>query len=262
MVMKRLKEKLKLIWLNTSFYFLFILFSTVSIPLLTLSIVLLGLISRPRTTMRRYRRAISWYGSVIINVLPAPLVRIRYKDYEKGYVKGPCLFICNHVSSSDPFLMACLPYECIQVVNSWPFKLPVLGIYARFAGYLSVNEMQYELFSQKACELLEQGVSIISFPEGTRSGSSKMGQFHSSIMHIALKSRCPVIPICIWGNQKIPSKGSLVFHPGTIRVHKLRAMYWEEYRHLSPFQLKNRVRKIIADEVALLEEKSAASISG
>lgn len=251
-----LKDALKVAYLNLTFYPLFFLFSAISIPLLTVLVVFMGLFMTRRATMKRFRRAMTWYGIVIIRVLPFPLVRIRYHDYAKGQTDRPHIFICNHRSASDPFLMACLSHEYVQVLNTWPSRLPVLGRYARWAGYLSVNEMPFEVFLEKALELVRQGVSIVAFPEGTRSSSRTMGQFHGGIFRVALQAACPIVPLCITGNENIPPRGSFLLRPGTIKVHKLPALQWEEYKDLKPFKLKNKVRDIIAGETALMEAQS------
>lgn len=242
---------LKLIYLNTTFYFLFFLFSAIAIPLFTLLVAVQSLFLTHRQTMKRFRRAISWYGIIIIRVLPFPLIRVRYKDYENKTIE-PCLFVCNHRSASDPFLMACLPYELVQIVNVWPFRIFVLGKFARWAGYLNINDITFEDFSHKAMKLLADGVSIITFPEGTRSAGKKMGQFHGSIFRLALATKYPIIPICISGNEDIPHKGSLALQPGTIKVHKLPALHWEKYKALSAFKLKNTIRDIITKELAAM----------
>ena len=37
--------------------------------------------------------------------------------------------------------MCVLPHECVQIVNVWPFRIPVLGLYAKFSGYLNIRMM-------------------------------------------------------------------------------------------------------------------------
>jgi 1-acyl-sn-glycerol-3-phosphate acyltransferase len=242
------------IYLNFTFYLLFIVFSLISIPLFTLFVVLVSLVSPRRKTMRRLRQAISWYGIIVIRILPFPLIRFKYRDFEKGKSKGPYIFVCNHRSASDAFFVSCLPYECIAVVNIWPFHIPVLGIIARLAGYLSVREMPFEEFLDKAVLLLKQGSSIIVFPEGVRSGSKEMGQFHSAIFRVALESRCPIAPLCVTGNENIPARGSFLLRPGVIKIHKLTALQWRDYKNLTAFALKNKVRNIMAGELKLMEQ--------
>lgn len=250
-----MKEALILICFNTIFYILFIIFSFLGIPLLYFIGAFQAVFISRRKAMKKFRRAISWYGLVIIKALPYPFVRVIYKDQDETKIPGPFIFACNHRSASDPFLMACLPYEFVQVVNIWPFKLPVLGFTARWAGYLSVREMTFEDFSKKAADLLNDGVSIVAFPEGTRSADGSLGQFHGSIFRVALQTGYPVVPVCITGNEKIPARGTLLLRPGTIRIHKLSPITRSEYNGFTPYKLKNKVRLLIAGEIEAMEGK-------
>jgi 1-acyl-sn-glycerol-3-phosphate acyltransferase len=245
---------MKCLLLNATFYTLFFVASLVMIPVLSLLVCLGAPFVSTRRTMSRFRRGISWYGTLVIRVCPFPFVRVKYRDLGERCLPGACLFVCNHRSASDPFLMACMPYECIQIVNVWPFRLPVLGRYAKWAGYLSVNELPVEEFYDAAAALLAENVSVISFPEGTRSGGREMGQFRGAVFRLALREEVPIVPICISGNENIPHKGSPWLQPGLVRVHKLPAVTWDEYKELSAFQLKNRIRDIIAGHLAEMED--------
>ena len=120
-------------------------------------------------------------------------------------------------------------------------------------SYDELIAMPYDEFSQRAGYLLKQGVSIIAFPEGTRSANKVLGHFHGSLFRLALKEKCPLIPVCISGNENIPKKGSLLLHPGIIKIHKLPALAWSEYKHLAPFKLKNYIRDIMAKELAIMD---------
>jgi len=246
---------LKLIYLNLTFYFFFLIFSLVAIPGLGAFVILCALILPRRKVLKRLRRAIVWYGTVIVRILPFPLVRVKYKDYARNQGKGPFIFVSNHRSSSDPFLMACpcYSYEAIQVVNIWPFRIPIVGVLAKIAGYLSVRQMPFDDFKALTTKLLKEGVSIVVFPEGTRSRDNAVGQFHGAIFRVALETKKPIVPICLAGNENIPPIGSAFLHPGVIKIHQLKALLWEEYGELSPFKLKNYVRQIIVDEVADME---------
>ncbi len=241
-----------LLILNVYLYSLFLFISGIVTPLFTGIVVMLAPISPRRTSMKRFRRFISWYGR-IITAAAYPFIKIRYEARAIQGLPGPCIFVCNHQSASDPFLMSVLPYECVQTVNIWPFRIPVLGVYARFAGYLNIRMMSHELFIKKALQLLEQGVSVIFFPEGTRSVTGKMGSFHGAAFRLARESRVPIVPLCISGNAKIPAKGSLLLQPGTITVRTLSPIAWDEYKDVNAFALKNRVWKMIDRELSIME---------
>ena len=205
--------------------------------------------------MKRFRRCISWYGRVMTSV-PFPFIRLRYEDCSGGRAdRGGYIFVCNHRAASDAFLMCVLPHEAVQVVNTWPFHIPVIGRFAKMAGYLNIKMIASELFYERAGTLLAEGVSIIFFPEGTRSGSREVGAFHGAAFRLALRSKAPIVPLCIAGNENIPPKGSFLFRPGTVRVRRLPAVLWEEYSHFSVFALKNRVRAVIDSELSSMESR-------
>jgi 1-acyl-sn-glycerol-3-phosphate acyltransferase len=149
--------------------------------------------------------------------------------------------------------MAFLPGEIVQWVNTWPFRLPILGRFARWAGYLSVKEMAPEEALARSAKLLEQGVSIAAFPEGTRSGSRAMGPFHGLVFRLALQTGAPIVPVCLAGNEHIPHKGSLVLNPGTIRIRTLPALTQKDYQGFSPFKLKQVVHEQISGELKRME---------
>jgi len=246
-------SRFNLYLLNLYFYTLFVLLSATVIPILTVYVVCLGLlIPSRRRTMKRFRRAISWYGRVII-ACPYPFIKLRYENAVKNDPEGPYIIICNHRSASDAYLMGILPHELVQIVNIWPFRIPVLGIYAKLAGYLNIRMIPTEEFMQSASELLKDGVSIIFFPEGTRSTTNKMGSFHGSAFRLALETKAAIVPLCISGSENIPPKGSPLLRPGIITIRRMPAIAWSEYKDLTAFALKNRVWKIMDHELSVME---------
>jgi 1-acyl-sn-glycerol-3-phosphate acyltransferase len=248
-----LPVKLQRYYLNSVFYLLVILYTLIITPLSTLVLVVLRPFASHRQAMKNFRLAIRLYGCAVIRVLPWPLIKINFIDKaQTDNPRGPFIYVCNHRSASDPFLMALLPHELVQVVNIWPFRIPILGVVAKGAGYLSVREMPFDKFQAEATRLLNDGVSIVVFPEGTRSGSGEMGSFHSAIFRVALSAGYSIVPVCITGNETIPTR-EFVLNPGTITVHKLPAVPWETFKNEKPFTLKNQIRKIIDEELTQME---------
>ncbi len=246
--MKPLFQK---IILNSTFYLLFFAVTPVLVPLLALAVAVRAPFISHRAAMHHFRQLIKVYGKIILS-FACPLVRVKY---EESLVPPPaaCLYVCNHRSASDPFLMAFLPGEIVQWVNTWPFRLPVLGIFARWAGYLSVKEMPPEDAMARSAKLLAQGVSIAAFPEGTRSGSREMGPFHGLVFRLALQTGAPIVPVCLAGNEHIPHKGSPVLNPGIIRIRTLPALTQNDYQGFSPFKLKRVVHEQISGELKRME---------
>ena len=245
-------QAFRLVYLNLSFYSLFLVVSVLGIPLLVMFVALTSLFSPRRNVMRRFRRAISFYGSMVIR-LPSPLIKVKYEDLSGSKPSGPYIVVCNHRASSDAFLMSVLPFEAVQVVNTWPFKIPVLGFFAKLAGYLNINALSREEFFTRSNKLLKEKVSIIFFPEGTRSGDRKMGHFHSAAFRLFLESKVPIIPLCLSGNEEVPRKGSLLLRKSIVRVRTLPPIRWEDHKDLSSFAIKNMVRDKIEQELVTME---------
>jgi 1-acyl-sn-glycerol-3-phosphate acyltransferase len=198
--------------------------------------------------MHRFRRLISYYGAVIIHGLARPMGPVIYMAAPRNPACAKVI-VSNHVSASDPFLVACLPEVLVQVVNVWPFKLPIWGVFARWSGYLNVKQMPPDDFAEACAALLREGTSIVAFPEGTRAGENSMGPFHGSLFRVALATQVPIVPMCIYGNARSPARGSLLLEPATVHVHCLPEVTWDVYQSMTPFQLKNYVRALIQQEV-------------
>ena len=240
---------LKLYLLNLYFYLFFLVLSALAIPALTLLVAAGAPFQSRRDTMRRFRRAITSYGRLGL-AIAAPFVALRYRHDADDKQKEPCIFVCNHRSASDAFLIGLMPpIEVVQIVNNWPLRIPVLGVYARFAGYLNLGELPHEEFLERGAQLLSEGVSLIFFPEGTRSVTGKMGRFHSAAFRLALETRACLVPLLISGNEKIPSKGSPLLHPGEVTLRRLAPIPWAEYRELTAFALKNKVWQVMDREL-------------
>ncbi len=237
--------QIKTILLNSIFYPAVIFFVFLGLILIGNIVFLIRIIFSKRKALYWLRKIISYGSNFIVDCLTLGLVKVDYCDYQPRDSLAGAIFICNHRSASDALLVGRLPDESVQVVNVWPFRIPVIGAIARLAGYLSVREMNFRVFLEKGSKLLKEGVSIIAFPEGTRSASKRIGQFHSSLFRLAIKARCPIVPVCISGNENVPVKGSLLLKPGKIKIDKLRHLQWQDYKNLTPFVLKNKVREIM-----------------
>jgi 1-acyl-sn-glycerol-3-phosphate acyltransferase len=230
------------------FYPVLTIYTIVAVVAMTLFMIVTAPFFTHAKNMQRFRRLINIYGYGIIHVLARPMGPVIYTAAPRD-VKTAKLIVSNHISASDPFLVACLPEVLVQVVNVWPFKLPIWGIFARWSGYLNVRQMEPDAFVESCAALLKEGTSIVAFPEGTRAGEKPMGPFHSVIFRVALATKVPIVPMCIYGNAHAPARGSLLLEPSTVRVNCLSEITWDTYQNMTPFQLKNMVRDLIQQEV-------------
>jgi 1-acyl-sn-glycerol-3-phosphate acyltransferase len=74
---------------------------------------------------------------------------------------------------------------------------------------------------EKMREILDGGVSVILFPEGTRSPDGSLGEFRDGAFRLAIEAGVPVVPLAISGAAQSLPKRSLVFHPSTATLRVL-----------------------------------------
>ncbi len=228
---------------NLLFLLVFLIFTIDFFLFFGVILIIIHIIFSKKRAQKTLRFLIVCYGRIIIYGFARILVKVKFIDSAEGKIaQDPCVYVSNHRSASDAFLMDVLPGEFIQIVNLWPFKLPILGLCAQLAGYLSVRSMPFDEFSEKCSKLFSQKVSIIGFPEGTRSNSSQMGQFHSTLFRVAKENKLKIVPIIILGNEDKPKRKSLIIHPGKIEIHTLPFIDYEDYENFNSFELKNHVK--------------------
>ncbi|MCP4671691.1 MAG: 1-acyl-sn-glycerol-3-phosphate acyltransferase [Desulfobacula sp.] len=234
-----------MIFIKNLIFFILVLTFTIDIFFFFgIILIFIRVLGSQKIAQKTLRFLIVCYGRIIIYGFARILVKVKFIDSSQGlHAHDPCVYVSNHRSASDAFLMGVLPGEFVQIVNLWPFKIPILGLCARLAGYLSVRSMPFADFSEECKKLFSDNISIVGFPEGTRALSSKMGQFHGTLFRVAKENRLTIVPLCILGNEDKPLRGSLKIIPGSVEVHKLPAVTYQEYKSFSDFQLKQYIRE-------------------
>jgi len=228
-----------------------ILYCLAALPFFCL-FLLLNCASRIRR-QNTIRFFILWYGKAVIRLGWFPYVKVIFEN-PAGTPAGEGIYIFNHRSSSDPFLVAAVTNRPpVQVVNHWPMRLPFFGVFARNAGYLDITKTDYGQALAWTRERLAEHAPIMVFPEGTRSGNRTMNQFHGTFFRIAKELDCPLIPVAVSGNENCPDR-RFRMSCGTIRIRKLAPVDRETVRNSPPFQLKNRVRALLLEETRNMDE--------
>lgn len=202
-----------------------------------------------------WRNLIRFYGRVAIRVSGYPFIKVKYYDLApEEKVAG--VVVANHRSGADAFMYGMWPHDLVQIAGEWPFKLPFFGLFAKYGGYYNIRKIEFNDFIRRASDdILKNNVSVVGFPEGTRSFSREMGQFHGALFRLAVETKCPLYPFLMLGTEKVVDRKFKV-RPGIIRLYKLPAVNPEQFRNWTPFQLKGYIRSQMAAKIAELEKAS------
>lgn len=133
------------------------------------------------------------------------------------------LFLSNHLSNLDPvMLLPEIPVRIAVFIKRPLMKIPILGYCMRLAGFIPVDrkgDVEAARASVRtAQQSLAAGVSIASFVEGTRSPDGRMLPFKKGPFYLAMESKVPIIPVSIYGTERMMRKGSLAIRPGHARI--------------------------------------------
>ncbi|ONK65866.1 uncharacterized protein A4U43_C06F1770 [Asparagus officinalis] len=110
---------------------------------------------------------------------------------------------------------------------------PLFGQLYVLANHLRIDRSNpsaaIESMKEVARALVKQNLSLIIFPEGTRSKTGRLLPFKKGFIHIALQSRLPIVPMVVSGTHLAWRKDSLRVRPAPLTVKYLRPIKTEDW---------------------------------
>jgi len=185
-----------------------------------------------------------------------PMWRFRCTGTMPADPRRPYVVVSNHESFVDILLISHLPWEMKWLTKAELFRVPFLGWMQRLAGDIPVRRgfgpSAIEAIA-KCREALSNRVSVMIFPEGTRSPTADLLPFKDGAFRLAIDAGVPILPLAVHGTGTALRKHDWRFGPSTAEVRVLEPI---ETAGLTPADvpaLKERVRGLIAaarDEIA------------
>ena len=162
-----------------------------------------------------------WLWSWVFSMLTF----IRYKFYgTENFRKGQSyIYVSNHTSFLDiPGIRLILPGEFRPMAKKELLKIPVFGWIARGATVIvdrsSPESRRKSLEKLKA--ILEDGISILLFAEGTQNRTKEVLQpFKDGAFRIAIDTQKPILPMVVLGAGPLMPPGTINLRPGLIRIY-------------------------------------------
>ncbi|BFO65163.1 MMPL family transporter [Chryseobacterium sp. KCF3-3] len=146
-----------------------------------------------------------------------PFVKKRViKNLSEDFSK-PAVIIANHTSFLDTLAIAMATHKIIYLVNDWVYESPVFGKLVRALGFYPVSQ-GIENGMDKLKEKVEQGYSLVVFPEAERSYTNDVKRFHKGAFYLAEQFGLDILPLYIHGNSEVLPKGDFIIYNGSITV--------------------------------------------
>jgi 1-acyl-sn-glycerol-3-phosphate acyltransferase len=152
-----------------------------------------------------------------------PFWRIRI-DGAWPKERGAYMVVANHQSFLDIFVLSNIPHEMKWVAKRSLFKIPWVGWCFYMSGDIPVDRGEAAsavAVLARARRYLENGMSVMMFPEGTRGRDGRMLPFKAGAFKLAIDAGVPVLPIAITGTAQGMPKGSPWVRPSRIHVQLL-----------------------------------------
>jgi 1-acyl-sn-glycerol-3-phosphate acyltransferase len=161
----------------------------------------------------RAHRYLSYWAKVCLRLgrVKITVAGLERLDLDKTYV-----FMPNHASFLDILLVfACIPHNFRIIVKEEVFSIPFLGLAVRSSGQIPLdreNPRKGLRSIKRAADLLRNGVSIVVFPEGTRSPDGSVHEFKTTLFVLPIRTQTPVVPVLIEGAYEALGRGSVLLN--------------------------------------------------
>ncbi|TWS26510.1 1-acyl-sn-glycerol-3-phosphate acyltransferase [Tsukamurella sputi] len=146
------------------------------------------------------------------SIIGAQGLRVDYRGLENIPASGGVLLAVNHTSYVD-FLEAGL---AAKRAGRWPRymlkaelkKIRIMAFLIKHCGAIGVDREHGAESYHEAVAALEAGEAVIVYPEATISRSFELKEFKSGAARMSIEANVPIVPVIVWGTQRIWSKGT------------------------------------------------------
>jgi 1-acyl-sn-glycerol-3-phosphate acyltransferase len=184
--------------------------------LLTLTGLALRLIPIKKSSKKyAYHWLLSRFAGSLIHIMGN--VRKRFINEPGEDFSKPAVVIANHQSFLDILLMVMLNPKLILLTSDWVWNSPIFGAVVRMADYYPASggaETGLEVLKER----VQEGYSIVVFPEGTRSEDDTIHRFHKGAFFLAEHLGLDIVPVLIHGTGATMAKGSFYLNDGRMTV--------------------------------------------
>jgi 1-acyl-sn-glycerol-3-phosphate acyltransferase len=179
-----------------------------------------------------------------------PLWRFRYSGNLPTNPRRPFVVVSNHESFTDILLISHLPWEMKWLSKAELFRIPIMGWMMWLVGDIPVKRGfgPSALEAMERCrEALSRRVSVMIFPEGTRSKTAELLPFKDGAFRLAIETGVPILPLAVWGTSTALRKHDWRFGKSVAEVRVLEPVETTGLVPADVSALKARVRNMIIE---------------
>ncbi len=211
-------------------------------------------ISKPREKpIKMYERLLKRIAEMVLQLVR---VRLMVRGLDKVPQNKKFLLVSNHQSDYDPMVVVwgMRYWQLTYIMKDSLMRVPIMNRWLHGAGHLSIdrsNAREGMKTINEAISRIENDICSISiYPEGTRSKSANVNQFHYGSFKIATKSHCPIAVVAIKDTYRIHKRA--FFKSTKIYLDIIEVIEYEQYKDMSTQELSEIVEQKIKDRLEQL----------
>ena len=167
---------------------------------------------------------------------------------------GPFLYLMNHESLFDHFAIGRYIKHYVTAIAKYEqFKYPLWGHVAKYYGIEPIDRSNtkkaIKSLKKVEMEIMNNKLSFLIAPEGTRSKDGNLGEFKKGAFHLAKNTGASIVPVIINGAYEAKNIKDWRLTPGTIDVYFSDSISENIYKNMSVEELRDYVRGIIKELV-------------
>lgn len=207
----------------------------------------------------RYRAGYLFRKLTVVHRVLNPLWTFRTSGERVDDPRRPYVVVANHQSFVDMLLISQLPWEMKWLSKEDFFKYPFVGWLMRMAGDIKLVRGQRDSVAaaMDACrDRLAKRVSVMIFPEGTRSADGRIQPFKNGAFRLAIETQTPILPLVVNGTHSALNKGDWRFGVSDAEVRVLPPVDTAGMTIDDVPMLRDRVFELISSELDALRAAS------
>lgn len=198
----------------------------------------------------RYAAGRAFRQVAVAHVALNPLWHFRTSGVRITDPRRPYVVVSNHESYADIFLISLLPWEMKWLSKDAIFRIPFMGWMMRMAGDIHLVRGDRESGAAAIAAMhdrLRKHVSVMIFPEGTRSRTGELLPFKDGAFRLAVEAGVPILPLVVAGTRRAMAKGTFRFRRTRAEVRVLPPVETTGLTAADVPALRERVRSLIAE---------------
>jgi 1-acyl-sn-glycerol-3-phosphate acyltransferase len=194
-------------------------------------------LSQLELSRRAHKIACTW-GHGIIRWTPGWRYSIHGRQYLPKESDPAVIIVANHQSAADICALFTTYVQFRWLSKDVVFRFPWVGKAMKYSGYVPVkrgDQASHKKALETSAQWLKQNISMVFFPEGTRSKDGTIQKFKSGAFRLSVTTGAAIQPVVIYGTHEMMAKHSIIPKKADVTISVLPKMSIKEDENLDAF---------------------------